>query len=94
VRAVAAVDPHDRGLLSVGAGVDGRAAEGPGPVGGKPPGVLRMESMTERVGDYLVGHHPGVPGPGQAEQARTAARGLIYALHAPRMPGDAGHDQR
>jgi len=65
------------------------AAESLGPVRGKPLGVLRMESMAERVADHLIGHHPAVPGLGQAEQARTAARGLIHALHASRMPGHA-----
>src|ERR1022692_3124739 len=48
-----------------------------------------MESVAERVADYLVGHHPGVPRRGQAEQALAAACGLVHALHATRMPRPA-----
>jgi len=52
MRAVAAVDPHDRGLVPVGAGIGGRTAEGLSPVCGEPLAVLRMESMAERMADY------------------------------------------
>jgi hypothetical protein len=87
VRAVAAVHPHDRRLVSAGAGIGGRTAEGLGPVRGESLAVLRMESVAERVADDLVGHHPGMPRLGQAEQALAAARGLIHTLHATRLPG-------
>ena len=46
-----------------------------------------MDAVVERVADYLVGHHPGMPRPGQPEQALAAARGLIHALHATTLPG-------
>src|SRR5439155_25812084 len=52
------------------------------PVRGEPLAVPRVESVAERVADDLVGHHPGVPRLGQAEQARAAPRGLVDALHA------------
>jgi hypothetical protein len=48
--------------------------------------MLWMESMAERVTDYFVCHHSGMPRLGQAEQALAAASGLIHALHGPRMP--------
>src|SRR5262249_27824280 len=57
------------------------------PIRGKPFGVLRMESVAERVADYLVGHHPGMPGLGQAVQASTGARRFVHGLHAFTMPG-------
>lgn len=41
-----------------------------------------MDAVAERVADYLVGHHPGVPRLGQAEQALAAARGS-YRLCMP-----------
>src|SRR5215831_12951784 len=85
VRAIAAVEPHDRGLVAIGAGVILRAAEGLGPVCGEPFGVLRMEPVAERVADYLVGHHPAVPGFGEAVQALAATRGFVHALHSPTM---------
>jgi hypothetical protein len=89
VRAVPAVDPHDRGLVSIAVGVGCRTSEGLGPVCSEPFAVLRMESMAERVPDDLVGHHLGVPRLGQTEQAVAAARCLIHALHVPRVPWHA-----
>src|SRR6266571_6398477 len=99
VWAVAALGPHHRGLVSIGVGVGGGHPKSLGPVRSEPLAVLRMESVAERVADYLVRHHPRVPRLGQAEQALAAARGLIHALHVPsirHLPGGvtAGANQR
>ena len=94
VRAVAAVDLHDKRLGSVRIGVRGRATEGLGPVRGESLLVLRMEAVAERVADHLVGHRPGVPRLGQAKQTIIAPGGLIYALHVPRMAGPASRPQQ
>ena len=51
----------------------------------RPLAVLWMESVAERMADYLVGHYPRVPRLCQAKQAPVAARGLIHTLHAPRL---------
>jgi hypothetical protein len=91
VRAVAAVQPHHEALIAVAAGVDGGTAESLSPVGGQPLVVAGVESVAERMADHLIGHHPGMPGPGQAKQAHATARGFIHALHAPRMPGHPPH---
>jgi hypothetical protein len=64
---VATVDPHHRRFISVGLGVGGWPAEGLSPVRGESLRVLGMESVAERVTDYFVGHHAGVPRPGDAE---------------------------
>jgi hypothetical protein len=53
-----------------------------------------MESVAERVADYLVGHHPGMPGLGKATQASTAARCFVPASHASTMPGPRRHGSR
>jgi hypothetical protein len=84
VRAVAAVDPHDRCLVSIVIGVGGWPAKSLSPVGSESLVVLGMESMAERVTDYLVRHHSGMPRLGQAKQTLAAASGLIHALHVPK----------
>ena len=81
VRAVAAVDAHDRCLVAVALGVGGRSAERLGPVGGEPLAVLGVEAVAEGVADHLVGHHPGMPRLGQQEQALVTAGGVVHALH-------------
>src|SRR5260221_14526191 len=54
VWAVAAMDPHHGGLISIDVGVGSGPPEGLGPVRGEPLAVLRMEPVAERVADYLV----------------------------------------
>jgi hypothetical protein len=66
-------------------------SDGLGPVRSEALVVLRMESVAERVADYLLSHHPGVPRLGQAEQAVAAARGLT---HTPARLEDANGGRR
>jgi hypothetical protein len=81
VRAVAAVDAHDRRLGAVALGVGAWSAESLGPVGGQALAVAGVEAVAEGVADDLVGHHPGVPRLGQAEPALVASGGVVHALH-------------
>ena len=67
VRAVAAVDPHDRCFVAVAFGVDGRSAERFGPIGSEPLAVLGVKAVAEGVADDLVGHDPGMPRLGQTQ---------------------------
>ena len=47
--------------------------------------MLGMEPVAESVADRLVGHHPGMPCTGQAQQTVGTARGLVHDLHVSRM---------
>jgi hypothetical protein len=40
-----------------------------------------MEAVAEGVADHLVGHHPDMPGLGQAKQTLGTAGSLAHALH-------------
>jgi hypothetical protein len=46
VLAIAAVHPHDRGLVAEGGGVCGRPAECLGPIGGQSLAVLGVKTVT------------------------------------------------
>src|SRR4249920_3996293 len=78
---VAAVHAHDGALVPELRRVTGRSAQRLDPVGGQALRVLGVEAVAERLADDLVGHHPLVPGPGQAEQPLVAARGDVHAVH-------------
>jgi len=41
----------------------------------------RMEAMAERMGYYVVGHHPSMPGAGKIAQAVVATCRLEDSLH-------------
>jgi hypothetical protein len=82
VHPVAAVDAHDQRLVPERPGVRRRSSQRLGPVRGQPLGVPGVEAVAERVADHLVGHHPEVPGRGQAEHAGVATGRLVDALHA------------
>src|SRR4030095_2784343 len=58
---IAAVDPHDRGLITVAIGVRRWPTECLRPVRGKALGVLRVESVAERMAHHFVLQHPRVP---------------------------------
>ena len=83
VRAVSAVYPDYCSFVAVTLGVGVRSAQGFGPVGRESLAVLGMEAVAERVADDLVGHHPGVPCLGQANQPVVTAGSLVNALHGP-----------
>ena len=44
--------------------------------------MLRMETVAERMADYLVGHRVAMPGSRKIAQAVNAARCLIDSAHA------------
>jgi hypothetical protein len=47
--------------------------------------VLRVEPVAKRVADNLIGHHPGMPGVGQAKQTVSSARSVVHRLHVLKM---------
>ena len=89
MRSVSAVQPHHRGLVCVRVGVRGGTAQRLRPVGREPLGVIGFESVTERMADHLVGHHPEVPGLRQPEQTVITAGRRVHSLHAYSMSGAA-----
>lgn len=70
------------GLVTVGNGIRARSTERLGPIGSKSLNMLRMETVTERMADYFVGHHPTMPGAGKTAQTLVATRRLEYSAHA------------
>ena len=85
VHSVTAVDPDDGGLVAIGLGIHAGSTECLGPIRGETLDMLGMETVAERMADYFVGHHPTMPGSGQAAQAVDAARCLEDGAHAPMM---------
>jgi len=83
---VAAVHPHDCGLVAEGARVTRGTAQRLGPIRSQPLDVIGMKTMAERVADHLVVHHPGMPRAGQAKQRLGATSGLEHGLHDPKVP--------
>src|ERR1035438_8968420 len=82
---VPAVHLDDGGLVTIGIGIRGRAAECLGPVSGESLYMLEVEAVAERMGDHVVSHHPTVPGVGKTAQAVDATRRLEDSLHASMM---------
>lgn len=60
-----------------------------GPVRGQPFVMVGLEAMAERMADYLVGHHPGMPGVSQPAQPVAAPGRRVPALHQTSMPARA-----
>src|SRR5262249_1630051 len=56
-----------------------------GPIRGETLDMQGMETMTERVADYFVGHHPTMPGSGKTAHAVDTARCLEDSAHASMM---------
>jgi len=81
VRAVPAVHPHDRRFVAVLGRERHRPTQRLRPVGGEPLGVLGVKSVAECMADHSIGHHPGMPRAGQAQQAIGTARSLVHRLH-------------
>ena len=81
VFAISAVHLDDAGLAPIAVGIRCRAAECLGPIGNEALDMLRMEAVAERMSDYLVGHHPTMPGIGKTPQALVATRCLEDSFH-------------
>jgi hypothetical protein len=79
------VDLDRGGLATIGIGIGGRATECLSPVSGEPLDMLGMESVAERMGDHVVGHHPTMPGIGKTAQAVAASGRFEDSLHASMM---------
>src|SRR5271155_1656059 len=82
---VPAVYLDDGGFVTIGIGIRGRAAECLSPVSGESLDMLGVEAVAERMGDYVVGHHPTVPGAGKTAKAFVPPRRLEDSLHASMM---------
>ena len=52
--------------------------------------MLGMETVAERMGDHLVGHHPTMPGFGKTAQAVVTTRRLEDSLHDEKIGGPSG----
>jgi len=61
VESVAAVNTNDRSLITKVVGIGRRSAKRLNPVGSKTLGMLRVESVAERMADNFVLHHSRVP---------------------------------
>ena len=82
VRPVAAVNPHDGRLIAVLVGVRCWPTECLRPIRSEALGVLRVESVAERMANYFVLQHTRVPRVGQPQQPVETARGFIDRLHS------------
>ena len=80
-----AVDLDDGGLATNGIGIHGRATERLSPVSGESLNTVGVEAVAERMGEYVVGHHPAVPGVGKTAQAVDATRRLEDSSHIAMM---------
>src|SRR5262249_47593971 len=73
----------DAGFVAIGIGIRSRATECLGPVSGESLNMLGMKAMAERMGHYVVGHHPLMPSVSKTNQAVVATRCLEDSLHVP-----------
>jgi len=80
MRAVAAVNAHDRRLITELVGVPCWPAERLRPVRSKALSVLRMVSVAERMANHFVLEHPSVPRVCQSEQPGDATGRFIDRL--------------
>jgi hypothetical protein len=62
MHAVAAMDPHNGGLIAVGLGIHAGSPECLGPIRGETLDMVGLKTAAERVANYFVGHHPAMPG--------------------------------
>jgi hypothetical protein len=93
VLAVAAVDPHDGGLVTVCARVGRRSAERLRPVGCEAPRVVGLEAVTEGVAHDLVREDASVPSLRQPQESRITTGRLVHADHGQTMPPSSPADQ-
>ena len=82
---VPAVHLDNGGLITIGIGIRGRAAECLGPVRGESFDMFGVEAVAERMRDYVVRHHPAMPGVGKTAQTVAPTRRLEDSLHASMM---------
>src|SRR6185369_3198994 len=78
---VAAVDPHDGRLVTVLVRIHCWPTECLRPVRGQTLGMLRMESVAERMANYFVLQHTRVPGVSQLQYSVMTAYGFVNRLH-------------
>ena len=83
---VAAVQPDDGGLVTIGGGIRAGPTERLCPIRGEPLDMPGMETVAERMADYFVGHHPTMPRLGEPAQALVATHRFEDSLHASMMP--------
>lgn len=82
VFAVAAVDFDDRGFVTMLVAISSWAAKCLGPIRSQPLRVLRVKAMAKGMCDYIIGHHPAMPGVGKLAQSVHSSSGFENALHA------------
>lgn len=66
--AVAAVQFHYGGFVTIEVGIQPRSAERLGPVGSEPLDMVGAKPVTECMADYFVGHYPAMPRAGKTAQ--------------------------
>ena len=88
--AIAAVHPDDSGLVTKGVGIRVRSTECLGPIRGESLDMPGMETVAEGMADYVVGHHPTMPGGVETVQAVVSAPGLEDSKHVSIMTILAG----
>jgi hypothetical protein len=82
---VSAVYSDYAGLVTIGVGIRARSTESLGPISGESLNMPGMETVAERMADYVVGHHPTMPCFGKTPQSLVAPRRLEDATHASMM---------
>ena len=91
---VAAVYPHNGGLVTKGRRVARRTAERLGPIRGQPLSVIGVKTVAERVADHVVVHHPGMPRARQAKQTVNTTGRLEYGMHVQKIPRSPSRRKR
>jgi len=79
---VAAVNPDDRGLITIPVRVVRWPTECLRPVSGKALGMLGMITMAERMANHFVLQDPSVPRVGQLQQPVATTYGFKDRLHS------------
>jgi len=78
---IAAVHSDDGGFVTIGVGIRAGSTECLSPISGKSLDMPGMETVAERMADYVVSHHPTMPGSGKTVQAVVTARCLEDSTH-------------
>lgn len=72
----------DGGLVTIGIGIRAGATKRLGLVSGESLDMLGVGVVAKCMSDYVVAHHPMMPGTGKTAQAVHSARCLKDSLHA------------